>query len=121
MKGLIAAALIMIPVIVYAEPELPFVPSCIIQDSIGIRDEGPDKAIVTYYNSVENCSSAFDIKLIAPNGIGARVRVIIGGEEVDYKEVITVEPLDPNFMSFPPEVEVLDGEKTEIVIMGGLV
>ena len=117
MKGLITA-LIMFPMMACAQ--LPFVPTCISQDSISIKDDGPEKAIVTYYNSYENCSSPAQIILEAPNGIRVRITIEIGGQDIVYKERITIEPLDPNFMSFPPEDNVEDGETKEFLIMGGL-
>lgn len=111
-------ALILFPTSLLAE--LPYIPSCIIQDSLDIEDLGNDKAIVTYYNSVEGCSSPAEVILTAPNGIAVNIKIVIGGEENDYRELIYLTPLDPNFMSLPPEEKLLDGEKMEFVIQGGL-
>ena len=99
---------------------LPYIPSCIIQDALEIRDDGEGKAIVTYYNSIENCSGAANVVITSPEGIAVQVIIDIGGEEEDYREVIQLIPLGDGMMSFPPEGKLLDGERQEFVIMGGV-
>jgi hypothetical protein len=117
--GLIAALCLLpgVPARAQSGPPyaLPYIQSCIEQDSISIRDEGPDKAIVTYSNSIEECSSPVTLHLTAPNGIKVRVTIQIGDAET-----ITLEPEDPLFMSIPPEGDVPDGEKQEFLLMGGM-
>lgn len=93
----------------------PNVPTCIQQDWLHIEDDGPEKAILIYSNSIESCSVPGTSTYTAPNGISVRVTII-----VDDAETIIIEPVDPNFMAFPPEADVKDGNKIEIIIMGGL-
>lgn len=104
----------------HAQSVLPEVPSCIIQDSLMIRDEGEGKAIVTYYNSVESCSNAAEVELTSPNGVSVMVYITIGGEEDDYREIIELYPITDGMMSFPPESKLLDGETQEFLITGGV-
>lgn len=117
MKALAVLLLAASPALAQSGPPyaLPYIASCIEQDSISIRDEGADKAIVTYSNSIEECSSPVTLHLTAPNGIKVRVTIEIGAAET-----IILEPEDPLFMSIPPEGDVPDGEKQEFLIMGGM-
>lgn len=93
---------------------------CTPPDRLTIADDGPGRAIVTYYNSVNDCSNNVDRVLTSENGIAVRVVIEVGGEEIEYRERITLEPQDPNMMAFPPEQDLLDGEERRFVIQGGL-
>lgn len=93
---------------------------CEPPDRITIQDDGPGRAIVTYYNSINDCSNHVDRVLESANGIAVRVIIEVGGEEHDYRELITLEPQDALMMAFPPEGALLDGEERQFVIQGGL-
>lgn len=93
---------------------------CTPPDRISIADDGPGRAIVTYYNSINDCSSNVDRVLTSDNGIAVRVIIEVGGEDINYRESIKLEPQDPNMMAFPPEGELFDGEERRFVIQGGL-
>ena len=112
-------ALALLPSVAMAQ-DMPFVPSCIIQDSISIRDEGMGVAVVTYYNSVESCSQEFSTTLTSEAGVEVKVQISIGGEEDDYREIINLTPLTDGMMAYPPDGKLLDGETQEFYIMGGL-
>ena len=103
-----------------SEPKLPHVASCLVQDWVTIEDDGPDKATVTYYNSIDNCSSPGTWTFTSPNGISVKVTVSLGGAETVYKENVLIIPDDPNFMSFPPEEDIVDGETKKFMIIGGM-
>ena len=103
-----------------AEPKLPHVASCLVQDWVTIVDDGPDKATVTYYNSIDNCSSPGTWTFTAPNGISVKVTVSLGGAETSYKENVLIIPVDAWMMSFPPEEDIIDGETKKFTIMGGM-
>ncbi len=94
--------------------------SCTPPDRLTIADDGQGRAIVTYYNSVNDCSNNVDRVLTSDNGIAVRVTIEVGGEEVEYRERITLEPQDPNMMAFPPQQDLLDGEERRFVVQGGL-
>jgi hypothetical protein len=96
-----------------------FAYSCLEQDYIAIKDDGSDRAIVTYSNSIENCSNDLNWIFEAPNGIKVRIQIKVGGTG-EHAEVIYLYPLTPGYMAFPPEGNVLDGEKMEFIIQGGL-
>jgi hypothetical protein len=93
---------------------------CEIPDILTIRDDGPGKAIVTYYNSVAECSEVLQRTLISPAGIEVKIYIDLLGIEDDGREKITLQPLDPTMMSFPPEGKLLDGEQRDFLIMGGM-
>ena len=93
---------------------------CAPPDRITIADDGPGRAVVTYYNSVNDCSNNVDRVMTSDNGISVRVVVQVGDATMEYRERITLEPQDPNMMAFPPEGDLLDGEEREFVIQGGL-
>jgi hypothetical protein len=93
---------------------------CEPPDRITIADDGPGRAIVTYYNSVNDCSNNIDRVMESDNGIAVRVIIEVGGAETEYRERITLEPQDPMMMAFPPEGDLLDGEERRFVIQGGL-
>lgn len=95
--------------------QAPYIASCTEQDWLSIEDDGEGKAIVTYLNSIEECSSPVTLKLVSPNGIAVKVTIIIGDAET-----IILEPVDSNYMSFPPEADLKDGETKTFVIMGGM-
>jgi len=92
----------------------PFAPAqpyggstCTPPDELTIRDDGPGKAIVTYSNSVNQCSVPLIRRLVSPAGIAVDVRIDLLG-------------VDAFMMAFPPEGDLLDGETAEFIIMGGL-
>jgi hypothetical protein len=94
--------------------------TCTPPDEITIRDDGIGKAIVTYSNSVNQCSVPLIRRLVSPHGIEVDVRIDLLGDDHDRRERITLTPVEPSMMAFPPEGDVLDGESREFVIMGGL-
>jgi hypothetical protein len=95
--------------------------ACTPPDEITIRDDGIGKAIVTYSNSVNQCSVAVDgLRLTSPNGIEVDVWIDLLGDDHQRRERITIIPVSPEMMAFPPEGELLDGESQEFLIMGGL-
>lgn len=109
------------PLMVSAQTnDLPFIVGCVLPDSITIRDDGEGRAVVTYHNSAELCSSSLDMILTSPNGISAQVIVTLGGHENDYRENIQIIPLTDGMMAIPSEGNQYDGETADYVIMGGL-
>ena len=94
--------------------------TCEPPDRLTIEDDGPDRAIVTFYNSVNDCSEIVDRVIQSDNGIAVRVIIQLGSEENEYRETITLEPKDPMMMAFPPEGDLLDGEERQFVIQGGI-
>lgn len=99
----------------HSQNQAPYIASCLEQDWLSIEDDGEGRAIVTYSNSIEECSSPITVKLVSPNGIAVKVTIQIGGPER-----IILEPLDMNYMSFPPEADLEDGETRTFEIMGGM-
>ncbi len=95
-------------------------PACSEPDRLEIRDDGPGRAIVTFYNSRQNCSQELRQDLTSPNGIKVRVVISLGGEADEYRERITLEPLTDQYQAYPPEGWLLDGEEAEFVVQGGL-
>ena len=93
---------------------------CEPPDRITIADDGPGRAIVTFYNSVNDCSSNIDRVMETDNGIAVRVIITVGSSENEYRETISLIPQDPVMMSFPPVGDLLDGEEKRFVIQGGL-
>ena len=93
---------------------------CDPPDRISIADDGHGRAIVTYYNSVNECSNNIDRVMTTDNGIAVRVIIEVGSAETEYRERITLIPQDPAMMAFPPEGDLLDGEERRFVIQGGL-
>jgi hypothetical protein len=93
---------------------------CTPPDVWSIRDAGPGKAIVTYSNSVNRCSAEVRERLRSPNGIEVDIHIQITGMDNDYRERITLNPVEAYMMSFPPEGDLIDGETQEFIIMGGL-
>ena len=105
----------------------PFAPAqpyggstCTPPDELTIRDDGPGKAIVTYSNSVNQCSVPLIRRLVSPAGIAVDVRIDLLGDDHERREWITLHPVDAFMMAFPPEGDLLDGETAEFIIMGGL-
>jgi hypothetical protein len=94
--------------------------TCSPPDEITIRDDGVGKAIVTYSNSVNQCSVPLIKRLVSPNGIAVDVRIDLLGDDHERRERITLTPVDADMMAFPPEGDLLDGESQEFIIMGGL-
>lgn len=93
---------------------------CEPPDRITIEDDGPGRAIVTFYNSVNDCSNNLDRVMETENGIAVRVIIEVGSAENDYRERIILEPQDPMMMAFPPEGDLFDGEEKQFLIQGGL-
>ncbi len=104
-----------------AHPEPPGgVQYCQPPDEWDIRDDGPGRAIVTYYNSEAGCSMNVDTVLTSENGVMARIVIIANPADANGDERFDVIPEDPNMMAYPPSLDVSDGEAKEIVIQGGL-
>jgi hypothetical protein len=123
--ALIVSAICLMIVVIAATPlraqSFPSTPGgCIVQDRLEIRDAGEGRAIVTYHNSAEQCSSGANKVLTSPNGIAVRVIVTVNVDENAQKEGIVLIPQDPTFFSFPPEGELKDGDTQEFIIMGGM-
>lgn len=93
---------------------------CEPPDKWSIRDDGPGRAIVTYYNSEAGCSMNVDTVLTSENGIKARIVIIANPSDGGGDERFDVVPLDPNLMANPPSIDVTDGETKEIIVEGGL-
>lgn len=121
MRGFIYAAILM-PSIALSQNMPAMSPNiCTFEeykDKVEIRDNGPGQAIVTYYDSAEQCSTSQSLILTAPNGISVRVEISIGTND-DNAETIYVTP-DTQYMAIPPEASVVDGDSVEIHISGGL-
>ena len=95
--------------------------TCSPPDEITIRDDGLGKAIVTYSNSVNQCSVAVDgLRLTSPNGISVDVWIDLLGDDHQRRERITIIPVSPEMMACPPQGDLLVGESQEFIIMGGL-
>lgn len=90
--------------------------ACRVPDKLMIEDAGVSSAMVTYYNSIENCSRPVDMIMTSPNGIAARVVVVLGGDE-DRRERLTVTPVDVQYAADPPEAHLLEGETVVVIIM----
>lgn len=93
---------------------------CEPPDRITIEDDGPGRAIVTYYNSINECSNNMDRVMTSDDGIAVRVIIEVGSADTDYRERITLFPQDPMMMAFPPDGDLLDGEERRFVIQGGI-
>ena len=93
---------------------------CEPPDRITIEDDGPGRAIVTFYNSINDCSNNMDRVMTSDDGIAVRVIIKVGSADNDYRETITLEPQDPVMMAYPPEGDLLDGEERRFIIQGGL-
>ena len=93
---------------------------CEPPDRVTITDDGPDRAIVTFYNSINDCSNNVDRVMESDNGIAVRVVIKVGSAANEYRETITLEPQNPMMMAFPPEGDLLDGEERRFVIQGGV-
>jgi hypothetical protein len=118
-KFLVPLVLCFYPSFAFSQ-SMPYVPSCIEQDYVVIKDDGIDRAVVIYSNSIENCSNNFEAILTSPNGISVHVKITIGDTSTDQKEIIEVTPLDLQMMSFPPSGFIQDGEIGKFIIAGGL-
>lgn len=103
-----------------AGAQAPYEARCVPPDRLEIADDGPDRAIVTFYNSINDCSKGSDFVITSDNGVAVRVIIEIGGAGNEYREVIRLVPEDPMYMAFPPEGELLDGEEKHFLIQGGL-
>ena len=93
---------------------------CEPPDRITIEDDVYGRAIVTFYNSVNDCSNNIDRIIETDNGIAVRVIIEVGTADNDYRERITLIPQDPAMMAFPPEDDLIDGEEKRFLIQGGL-
>lgn len=89
---------------------------CMVPDVLEIRDLGEGMAVVEYRNSAERCSGGGSKTLTSPAGIAVDVTITVG----EGPERIEVIPHDPGFHASPPEADVEDGERIDILIMGGL-
>ena len=94
--------------------------TCTPPDRITIVDDGPGRAIVTFYNSVNDCYNNIDRVMETDGGIAVRVIIKVGSADNEYRETIILEPQDPMMMAFPPEGDLYDGEERRFVIQGGL-
>jgi len=118
-KLLLASAFVLTATVTYAQEFEPwqFYDPCLLNpDILEIRDEGIDRAIVTYYNSESLCSADRTVVLTSDAGISVEVTI----ETSDAEEHITVIPLEMQLFSYPPESEILDGESQDFIIMGGM-
>lgn len=93
---------------------------CKVPDTVVIVDLEPGKALVVYHNSADRCSKSTNTVLTSPSGISVKVTIDVQGGLYEDRERIVVTPLDVGMMAFPPEALVPDGDKTEIIVMGGL-
>lgn len=93
---------------------------CEPPDKWSIRDDGPDRAILTYSNSEAGCSTNVDTMLTSENGIQVRVIILANPADASGAERFDAVPQDPNMMAFPPSVDVADGDTQEIVVQGGM-
>lgn len=84
------------------------------QDVLEITDDGPHIAVITYSNAAERCSDTVDRVMRSENGIEATVRVIVGDAET-----LEVVPLDPQYLAYPPVIDVQDGESVFVIVMAG--
>lgn len=118
----ILVALLLAATPVASEPVnvMPYMASCIIQDQLYIEDNGPDSAVITYFNSDEDCSIPFTYHMVAPNGVGATIDLSVGGQDTDYKEYMKVVPDSEQMFSYPPEEYLNDNQTQKFYIMGGL-
>ena len=100
----------------------PTTPSVCEPDRLEIRDAGAGRAIVTYYNSAQQCSTGVTDKILTtPNGIEVSVTVKVNSTENEGgREAITLDPLDPSMFAFPPSGLLLDGETQEFLAEGGM-
>ena len=91
-------------------------------DVIEMRESATGIAEVFYSNSRDMASSGADriYSFDHPTFglIEAHIHIQINGE--GQAEVITVTPLNPQHMAFPPEAAVEDGQEIVIQIMGGV-
>lgn len=104
-----------------AAQSFPTTPSVCEPDRLEIRDAGEGRAIVTYYNSVQQCSMGLTRVMTSPNGVQVEVTIKVNSTDVDGgRERITLSPIDPQMMALPPDGLLLDGETREFLIQGGL-
>ena len=93
-----------------------------VWDVIEMRESQQGIAEVFYSNSADQASSGADRVYSFEHPtfglIEAHIHIQINGE--GQSEVITVTPLNPQHMAFPPEAAVVDGESIVIQIMGGV-
>jgi hypothetical protein len=79
-------------------------------------------AEVFYSNSASEASNGFNgvMEHTRDDGltVQAHIRILIGGEDVDYAEIIEVTPVHPQHSAFPAgPIPVMDGEEIVIQIM----
>ena len=94
--------------------------SCNPPDSVTIEDDTEGRAIVTYYNSSEECSNGRDYVIASKAGIEVRVIITIGATADEGREVIELIPVDSKMMAFPPEGRLIDGETQHFLIQEGI-
>jgi hypothetical protein len=87
-------------------------------DDLFMRDsEEGHLAEVFYSNSATSSSTGFD-GVMEHNGVQVHVSVRIGGDDVQFAEILEVRPLHPQHVVFPEgPVNVLDGEEIVVQIM----
>ncbi len=87
-------------------------------DDLLMRDsEEGHLAEVFYSNSATSSSTGFD-GVMEHNGIQVHVTVRIGGDDVQFAEILEVRALHPQHVVFPEgPVNVLDGEEIVVQIM----
>ena len=90
-------------------------------DVIEMRESSEGHLAEVFYSNAADSSSSGFRGLLEFGEVQARVIVRIGGEDVQYAEIIEVTPLHPQHMVWPEgPVHVLDGEEVVIQIMGAL-
>ena len=88
-------------------------------DVLLLEDGGASVAVLTYSNSVHQCSKPVDQIMTAPNGIEVRVVVNIGSGS-DTRETITITPVDRQYIADPPQASIHDGESVVVIVMAGV-
>jgi len=117
MKMLLSLFLVFVPSILIAQQEN----GCnVMPDKLEIVDDGPSKAIVTYYNSIEQCSVNKNFTLVSEQGIEVLVMIRIAVPELGTKEQIILIPKDGQYMSYPSEDSLFDGETKSFIVAAGV-
>lgn len=95
----------------------PNIPTSAESDSLVIRDSSEGHlAEVEFHNSAASTSGTVD-RVFEWGDVRVRVKVEIGSALVDYAEILTVEPLSHEYLAFPPEAHVKDGDTFVVQIM----
>jgi hypothetical protein len=85
------------------------------QDSLEIVSAAADRATVRYYNHVDQKSKSGTYTLQI-GAIVVDVEIIIGGAEVDRREIMIVRPRG-DFVAIPDRVEAADGETVTALVV----